>query len=137
MNIKKGYFKNMKKAALLIGILMVPVLAIGASVISPESALALTLGDGLNATGGASGLAGDTDGNSVVTLIVNIMLWLIGILAVIMLIFGGIKYATSAGDTTKVTSAKNTIMYAVIGLVIAVFSWAIVSWVTNTLGVTT
>ena len=116
---------------------MVPVLAIGASVISPESALALTLGDGLGATGGASGLAGDTDGNSVVTMIVNIMLWLIGILAVIMLIFGGIKYATSAGDTTKVTSAKNTIMYAVIGLVIAVFSWAIVSWVTNTLGVTT
>ena len=57
------------------------------------------------------------------------MLWLIGILSVIMLIFGGIKYATSGGDANKVTSAKNTIMYAIIGLVVAFFAWAIVNWV--------
>ena len=46
-----------------------------------------------------------------------------------MLIWGGILYTTSAGDSNKVTTAKNTIMYAVIGLVIAIFAYAIVNFV--------
>ena len=122
----------MKKAILLIGILMVPVLALGAGVISPESVFAQGgLNDGLSAASGGEGLATNANANDIVVIIINIMLWLIGILAVIMLIFGGIKYATSAGDSNKVTSAKNTIMYAVIGLIIAIFAWAIVRWVTD------
>ena len=122
----------MKKAILLIGILMIPVLALGAGVISPESVLAQGgLNKGLDAAGGGEGLATNANANDIVVTIINIMLWLIGILAVIMLIFGGIKYATSAGDSNKVTSAKNTIMYAVIGLIVAIFAWAIVRWVTD------
>lgn len=61
--------------------------------------------------------------------IVNIMLYIVGIIAVIMLILGGIKYATSAGDSAKVTSAKNTIIYSIVGLIIAIFAYAIVNWV--------
>ena len=126
----------MKKAILLIGILMIPVLALGAGVISPESVLAQGgLNEGLDAAGGGEGLATNANANDIVVTIINIMLWLIGILAVIMLIFGGIKYATSAGDSNKVTSAKNTIMYAVIGLVIAIFAYAIVNFVLNQIGV--
>ena len=122
----------MKKAILLIGILMIPVLALGAGVISPESVLAQGgLNEGLDAAGGGEGLATNANANDIVVTIINIMLWLIGILAVIMLIFGGIKYATSAGDSNKVTSAKNTIMYAVIGLIVAIFAWAIIRWVTD------
>ncbi len=110
---------------------MVPVLALGAGVVSPESVLALGLNEGLDAASGGEGLASNANANDIVVTIINIMLWLIGILAVIMLIFGGIKYATSAGDSNKVTSAKNTIMYAIIGLIIAIFAWAIVRWVTD------
>lgn len=125
----------MKKVALLIGTLMIPMLAVGVSVISSDGVFALSLSDGLGAAEGAQGLARDTDGNSIVTTIINILLWLVVILSVIMLIFGGIKYATSAGSSEKITSAKNTIMYAIIGLIIAVFSWALISWITTTLEV--
>jgi heme/copper-type cytochrome/quinol oxidase subunit 2 len=125
----------MKKAILLIGILMIPVLALGAGVISPESVLAQGgLNEGLDAAGGGEGLATNANANDIVVTIINIMLWLIGILAVIMLIFGGIKYATSAGDSNKVTSAKNTIMYSVIGLIIAIFAYGIVNFVVFRVG---
>ena len=50
----------------------------------------------------------------------------------IMLIWGGILYTTSSGDSNKVTTAKNTIMYAVIGLVVAIFAYAIVNFVLTT-----
>ena len=56
-----------------------------------------------------------------------------GIIAVIMLIIGGIKYVLSGGDSKKVTDAKNTVLYAIIGLVIAVFSYAIVNFVSTSL----
>lgn len=69
------------------------------------------------------------DPTTMVQDVINIALWAVGVLAVIMLIWGGIKYATSAGDANKVTSAKNTIMYALIGLVVAIFAWAIVTYV--------
>jgi ABC-type Fe3+ transport system permease subunit len=46
-----------------------------------------------------------------------------------MLIWGGIRYTTSAGNQNSVTAAKNTILYAIIGLVVAVFAYAIVNWV--------
>ena len=67
--------------------------------------------------------------DGLVKTVINIMLWVIGIISVIMIIIGGIRYATSNGDSNAVTGAKNTIMYAVIGLVIAIFAYAIVNFV--------
>lgn len=71
--------------------------------------------------------------DGVVTNIINIMLFIVGILAVIMLIYGGIRYVISGGDQAQVTSAKNTIMYAIVGLVVAILGYALVSWVTSSL----
>lgn len=71
---------------------------------------------------------------SIFTTIVNILLFIIGALCVIMLIYGGIRYTTSGGNSTSVTAAKNTIMYAIIGLVIAFLAFAIVNWVLGSLG---
>ena len=51
-----------------------------------------------------------------------------------MLIFGGIRYVVSGGDSKKVTDAKNTIMYAIIGLIIAILSYAIVNFVISAVG---
>lgn len=65
--------------------------------------------------------------------VVNVLLYIIGVLSVIMIIVGGIKYTTSAGDSTKVTSAKNTIMYAVVGLAVALLAYAIVNFVLTNL----
>lgn len=60
---------------------------------------------------------------------VNLLLWIVGIVSVIFIIWGGFRYITSAGDSSKVTAAKNTVLYAVVGLVIAIFSYAIAQFV--------
>lgn len=64
---------------------------------------------------------------------VNIMLFAVGILAVIMLIWGGIRYVLSGGDSDAVSSAKKTILYAVVGLIVAILAYAIVNFVITTI----
>jgi hypothetical protein len=61
------------------------------------------------------------------------LLWAIGAVCVIFIIIGGLKYATSGGDPEKVKSAKNTLLYALIGLAIAILAGVIVSLVVNAL----
>jgi hypothetical protein len=65
---------------------------------------------------------------------INLMLFIVGILAIIFLIFGGIRYVISGGDKTKVDAAKNTILYAIVGLIVAILGYAVVSWVIGVLG---
>lgn len=67
--------------------------------------------------------------NSFVEDLVRILFFAIGIIAVIMIIIGGIKYVTSNGDAGQVTSAKNTVLYSVVGLVVALLAYAIVNFV--------
>ena len=74
----------------------------------------------------------NTQKNGVFTLlknVINILLFVAGAISVIVIIVGGIKYVTSAGDSAGVNNAKNTILYAVIGLAIAVMAFAIVNFV--------
>lgn len=66
---------------------------------------------------------------SIFKTIVNVLLFVIGALSVVMLIWGGIRYTTSGGNSSSVTAAKNTIMYAIIGLIVAFLAFAIVNWV--------
>lgn len=61
--------------------------------------------------------------------IINVLLYIIGILAVIMIIVGAFRYVVSAGNSASITAAKNTIMYAVIGLIVAILAFAIVNFV--------
>ena len=65
--------------------------------------------------------------------ITNVVLYIVGVVAVIMLIIGGIKYVVSGGDAKKVTDAKNTVLYAIIGLIIAFLAFAIVNFVITSL----
>ena len=67
--------------------------------------------------------------NDIVKLIINLFSLIVGVVAVIMIIIGGLKYITSGGDSGNVTGAKNTILYAVIGLVIVALSQFIVRFV--------
>lgn len=66
--------------------------------------------------------------------VINILLLAAAVVSVIMIIIGGFKYTTSNGDANKVASAKNTIMYAIIGLLVAVFAYSIVSFVERHFG---
>lgn len=74
-------------------------------------------------TGGANKL------NGVIDTIINILSVLVGIIAVIMIIVAGFKYVTSAGDSSKVSSAKSTLIYALVGIVIVALSQTIVKFV--------
>ena len=71
--------------------------------------------------------------NGVVGKIVSILAIIVGIASVIVLIVAGIQYMTSAGDSTKVNNAKNAILYAVVGLLVAVIAQVIVVYVVGRL----
>lgn len=72
----------------------------------------------------------ETADNFLATL-VNTLLFIVGLLAVIVIIFSGIRYVTSAGNATAVASAKNMLIYAIVGLVVAFLAYAIINWVLN------
>ncbi len=65
--------------------------------------------------------------------IANIILFLVGAVAVIMLIIGGFRYVTSNGDANAISGAKNTILYAIIGIVVAFMSYAAVNFIVTSL----
>lgn len=65
--------------------------------------------------------------------IIEILLFLVGAISVVMLIIGGIRYVLSSGDQNAVTAAKNTILYAIIGLVVAFLAFGAVRFVTGAL----
>ena len=74
-----------------------------------------------------------TGSNGALTKVSDVLAFVAGMIAVIFIIIGGIKYITSAGDSANITSAKNTIIYASIGLVVVVLARAIISFVVNRL----
>ena len=65
----------------------------------------------------------------IIKLVINIFSLIVGVVSVIMIIIGGLKYITSAGDSGNVQGAKNTILYAIIGLVIVVLAQVVVRFV--------
>lgn len=71
----------------------------------------------------------DENIGEVIGTIVNVLLFIVGALSVLMIIIGGILYTTSGGDSGAVSKAKNTILYAIVGLVVAFVAFAIVNWV--------
>lgn len=75
--------------------------------------------------------------NNLINNIINFLLLIAGIIAVIMLIIGGFKYSTSSGDSNATASAKNTILYAIIGLVITATAYTIVNFAYSFLTKTT
>lgn len=126
--------KEMKKTirTALAGMLLVPMLALGLTIATGTLDVAAQI-DLTPAQ--PDNVPTELDGDSgVFKTVVNILLFIIGLISVIMLIWGGIRYTTSGGNANSVTAAKNTIMYAIIGLVIAIFAYAIVNWVVGELG---
>lgn len=119
----------MKKIILSLGIMV----GLIAAPLAPITAHA-QVHDGLNAVGTSEINTKKIDGEGgVVNRIINILLWAIGILSVAFIIWGGIRFIISNGDASKITAARHTIVYAVVGLIFAIFSYAIVQFVTSRL----
>lgn len=117
-------------------LLIVPALALGVGVVAPavlsttaNAAEDLSITNGADAAKGedqSSDLFGDT---GVFRVITNVLLFIIGAVSVIMLIIGGLRYTVSGGDSNAVTGAKNTILYAIVGIIVAILAYAIVNFV--------
>ena len=89
----------------------------------------LSIADGANSAKG-NGMATDLFGQTgTFRTITNVMLYLIGAISVIMLIIGGLRYVVSGGDSSAVQNAKNTILYAIVGIVVAILAYAVVNFV--------
>ena len=121
-----------KKLQAIIAAVLVSA-GLGVVAFSPVSYAACSsaadcVNDGLDATGGQGS---NTSVGDIVSTVVKVLLFIIGAVSVIMIILGGIRYTISQGDSSAVTAAKNTILYAVIGLLVAIFAYAIVSFVVD------
>jgi hypothetical protein len=92
------------------------------------SGLSVTSGDSCQSPGTATGV---TKINTLITDVINIFSAVVGVICVIMIIFGGFQYITSGGDTGKVGTAKTTIIYAIVGLIVVAFAQFIVQFVLN------
>lgn len=106
---------------------------LGASLALPATALAATpdttaVCSGVTLTGGNCS-DDSSQFEKVIKLVINIISWIAGVAAVIMIVVGGFKYITSGGDSSSVSSAKNTIIYALVGLVVVALAQVIVRFV--------
>jgi len=122
-------------SALLAALLLVPFVV--PAIVSAQADIEGSLCQGANlsvnpggecstATAGAGGTI-----NDIIATVINIFSVVVGVVAVIMIIIGGLKYVTSSGDSSNVTSAKNTILYAIVGLIIVALAQIIVKFVLN------
>ena len=118
---------------------LVTIAAIGLAVFAAP-VYAASCGDGTAAGEAMCGVSQvDTSGTSSDTIydtvktIINVLLFVVGIIAVIMIIWGGISYVLSAGATDKAKQARDTIVYSVVGLVVSIVAFAIVQFVFSSL----
>ena len=124
-----------KKIALIITTLalaVVPAVAVTSTVHAEGPDIRENLRCGTNLVTDGSNCSttdGTTNINNLIRDVINFFSAIVDIVSVIMIIWGGFKYITSGGDSSNVSGAKNTIIYAVIGLIIVAMAQFIVQFV--------
>lgn len=131
---KKKLCWNKRRLISLIPVLSVLLASLISIVFAPALfAEDLSIQAGVNSAHG-NGQPTELFGSSgVLSTITNTLLFIVGALSVIMIIVGGLRYVVSGGNSTSVTGAKNTIMYAIVGLVIAFLAYAAINFVLGSL----
>ena len=122
-----------KTTKLLVTALFLSIVSISgmAFATAAQDAACAGAGSTVNATTGCTPPAGSASIDGTIAAAVNIFSIIIGLVGVIMLMVGGLKYVTSQGDGGQVSSAKNTILYAIVGLVIGAMAQIIAKTVLN------
>lgn len=129
----KRHLISLSAAALLLVPAVVPA-TVAAQDIAGNLCSGTNISLPTDSTGSATANTGcsnssTTNINTILQWAVNIFSAIVGVIAVVMIIVGGLKYITSGGDSSKVGSAKNTLLYAIIGLVIVALAQVIVHFV--------
>lgn len=107
--------------------------AFAAPLATPTAVYADTRSEAKNAVNSIGGNQNTTNLDTFIKRVINILLFVVGAIAVIVIIVGGIRYVLSAGDSSQVTAAKNTVLYAIVGLIVAIMAYAIVNFVVDKL----
>lgn len=124
--------KNLIKSLLILSIMVFPlVFAAGVSAQIGEKEICLGSG-GTWSGSSCTSKSGPSIGETIKT-VSNVAIFLIGAVSVMMIIVGGFRYSTSAGDSSKLKAAKDTILYAIVGVVIAFGAYAVVNFVITSL----
>jgi len=119
--------KSIVRTRALVAIAASFVLAV--MTVSTGFAVELGVKNGVNS---AKGVDQPTDlfgASGIFSTITNVLLFVLGAVSVIMIIIGGLRYVVSGGDSSAVTAAKNTILYAIVGVIVAILAYAIVNFV--------
>jgi len=112
--------------------ILIPVAVNAQATTTPSISGGLNCGSSLTVQPGCEATPNTnapTTVNNTIALVINIISLVVGVIAVIMIIIGGLKYITSGGDSGNITGAKNTILYAIIGLIIVALAQIIVRFV--------
>lgn len=120
----------MKKITHIVSSLAVVIgLSLGAAAPAYADPVDVFKGDACRGNTSVCGNAGSRDVYDILGNVIKILLTIGGIVSVIMIIVGGIRYTTSTGDASTINSARETILYAIVGLVVSLMAFAIVSFV--------
>jgi hypothetical protein len=114
---------------LILPVLMVAAFTFTVAVAPHTLAFDGTITSGAESARGSSQTADLFGATGVFKTITNVLLYVLGAISVIMIIIGGLRYVVSGGNSTNVTAAKNTILYAIVGVIIAILSYAIINFV--------
>jgi cytochrome bd-type quinol oxidase subunit 2 len=120
---KSSFKKGLFQVLLFLGVTSLLLAAFG------NVALAQLIQEGDVPSNIASATGGEGSIRALILRIVDFFLLFLGLIAVIMIIYGGVTYVTAAGNEEKVGKAKKIIMYAIIGIVIVLISFALVNTV--------
>jgi hypothetical protein len=94
-----------------------------------SGATGTTGGTGSSSSSSLCGATKTDEAPAIIKNVINTILIVLGMIAVVMIVIGGIRYTTSNGDASGVKGAKDTILYAVVGLVVAILAYAIVNFI--------
>lgn len=115
--------------ALLAVPVMVPASAFAANTLNTDLCEGIEQAFTTTPATGTCDTSGDNEIGRILRRVTEIFTMIVGAVSVIMIIYGGFRYITSGGDSAKVTTAKNTIMYALIGLIIVAVAQVIIRFV--------
>jgi len=121
----------MKRLLITFGLIVgVASASLSASLAPPAQAINVFQGCGGSASESSVCRASNDDNFSeLIRNVINLLIFVLGIAAVIMIIVGGLRYTTSNGDASNTKAAKDTILYSIVGLVVAIMAFAIVNFV--------
>ena len=104
-------------------------LGLSSALLAPAGAINVFQGCNGNDQTSVCKAKNSDDAGTLIQNIINILLFIVGAASVIMIIVGGIRYTLTAGDSSQIKSAKDTVLYAIIGLVVSLLAYAIVNFV--------